>query len=255
MPISRRKSCLACRAAKTRCSLAEPCERCSFRAIACCYANTNAAQTPTRARRRLVARETSSTGEEATPRGPRTVDSFLDGLLDVQSAVLNTSTGVSSLGLDFDLLPNMDSFMPALSPDSLFGTGNWLASPKVNTIPLATLPAADMSFSSLSPNQTSVSSRSDLQSYMTRKVLIGQLLAYPQRMLTINLPPFIFPSCLSTGECARLQTHICLPTKLAVCRVIVTMCVASIDATGGFIMSTILDEVTKICQEVSSRYV
>ena len=39
MPISRKKSCVPCRAAKARCNLARLCARCSERGLQCKYAD------------------------------------------------------------------------------------------------------------------------------------------------------------------------------------------------------------------------
>jgi hypothetical protein len=81
---------------------------------------------------------------------------------------------------------------------------------------------------------------SNPESNLTYKVLLGQLLSYPQMMLTSRLPPFIYPECnKGDDECRGERGHHCLPSALATCRTIVAMFETMTVANYDFIWKTI----------------
>jgi hypothetical protein len=110
-------------------------------------------------------------------------------------------------------------------------------------------------FAGLSPSRRATSP-SDL---LAIKVILGQILSYPRRLInSTQLPPFIHPPCYtnesSSLECSLNGSHKCLPKPLAICAGLVRMFETVMPGNRSYVWSTIYLEQTRIYREVT-RYI
>lgn len=96
------------------------------------------------------------------------------------------------------------------------------------------------------------------EAYLTTKVLLGQIMAYPRMMAQgRRLPPFIFPRCAMEGpisqECATTGTHQCLPETLAICCSLAQSFESRTPASEAFVWRAINAEQARLRCEVSCQ--
>ena len=183
MPISRKKACSTCRDSKARCSLDLPCSRCSERGLRCAYERPAAHQGPYPSPRPVLSRPTGSSTQGADNQEP-TLWSW-DSIFPQQLPEPQT---VSTLDPWLEPLGNQDTVLPeALSEDEILRETPMLVA---TNKPSGTL-------SQRKPNNP--------QTYLTSKVIFGQLTSYPKMMIDGKgrLPPFIFPQCILEGGVGR----------------------------------------------------
>ncbi|KAL0942783.1 C6 finger domain-containing protein [Colletotrichum truncatum] len=100
--------------------------------------------------------------------------------------------------------------------------------------------------------------RKPLSTYLTAKVLLGQLLSYPAMMAKGGrLPPTIFPQCVINGtippsECSSQGYHQCLPEELAICSSLVQSFEARTPGSEAFVWANIYKEIERIRKESNS---
>ncbi|KAL2201851.1 hypothetical protein CC79DRAFT_1402167 [Sarocladium strictum] len=212
---SRTKSCGACRLAKSRCSLEQPCSRCVDRQLECRYI-TGAASTPTRNVYRQL-----EPARKALPESPA-------------YAELPDSGGLRPATLPQAGYLSPSSFDQTSSPSDagrrvqhLRGAPPYVAATKV----------------------LSLRSRSDAQDKLTANILFSQLKVYPQMLAEgSKLPPFIFPPCFLSieGQCPSDTTHICLPEILAICASLTQMFISRTPGSVDFVWKQIHAEVRRL---------
>ncbi|KAH8700135.1 hypothetical protein BGW36DRAFT_373498 [Talaromyces proteolyticus] len=89
---------------------------------------------------------------------------------------------------------------------------------------------------------------------LTRRILLGKLTSYPQKMIGGHpLPPFIHPQCVlqerSQEECVSKGTHTCLPESLAICASLVQMFFTKTSTSTAFVWRTINAEHRRMYNE------
>ncbi|UNI24768.1 hypothetical protein JDV02_010492 [Purpureocillium takamizusanense] len=272
MPLSRRKSCQACRVAKARCSRTSPCSRCQMRHESCDYGDSVAGWRGTRHQPQAMASaSTHSPGDSelldghaalyrnqaanGTESGPTEVTT---GLPDPHGLTTDTEAGENVLPwlpwsyadsldqLDAQsyekLRPVIEKTKPHLSFLNSAGSA-----PRMRLPYTSHHANHSISFSSSNDSTMNLSVSS-----LTSKVLISQLLSYPGMMLGNQLPPFIFPSCTLGESCTGARGHQCLPTSLAICRAIVSMFDTMTPSNQEFIWSTVCREAERLRRESST---
>lgn len=97
--------------------------------------------------------------------------------------------------------------------------------------------------------------RSFQQGYLTRKMLLSQMIDYTHRMAEgKTLPPFIHPPCFlnQDNECPPDTPHTCLPKTLAICRTLTQMFYSRTPETNGFIWDQIYSHLRQMHAEFRS---
>jgi hypothetical protein len=256
MPLSRQKSCFACQKARARCSRTSPCHRCTLRHLECAYqcdlstrpASANLGSS-FKSRPVLPACDDSSNVHAHHAQCVTATTSnhctLLDNISTDTSTVGNAGSvpDVAAIGPTLDVVNEIPSQIPFLQ-------WSWLKDPIPSGANFALQPSHKISSSDA---LLASHMKSNPQSNLTYKVLIGQLLSYPQMMLTAQLPPFIHPDCSKNAadSCGR-HGHHCLPPALANCRTIVAMFETMTVSNYDFIWRIIRSEAERLISEVSS---
>lgn len=275
MPIPRKKSCDHCRTAKARCSLTIPCERCSERNLHCDYGSgapraepypipavraaggyshsgrTASDQLSVRAagqNRGFERQDLAGTPSFASPRTSvllglsETMVDITDGSFDIISGFLNQGSRPSSTSLfgplgeddlqDNNLPGGVDFFTPTIDRS------------------LSTIPEGRVQNKLLSQRKTTTT-----ETFLTAKVLLGQIRQYPKMMVEgKRLPPFIHPECSSDkrsmDRCASEEKHVCMPEILAVCANLIHLFYNRTPASSRFAWETIYRHQARLYDEV-----
>lgn len=276
MPIPRKKSCSHCRAAKTRCSLTVPCERCSERNLRCIYetggSRTQQNRVPTIA---AAARHTQdiSNAQSTAGSNARITDltTFFGSQANGGTPIFTSPQAGTPLGLSDPPIQVADAsfdFFSGFSAQGYRPSGLSVFSPS----PLGDHAPQDGScaardllipnvFSSRIEDQRAehrlLSQRriATTDAFFTAKVLLGQIRQYPKMMMQgKKLPPFIHPRCASGSpwmdSCAAEDRHVCLPGALAVCANLVHMFYGRTPASSKFAWETIYRHQERLHQEV-----
>lgn len=215
MPFSRKKSCITCQAAKARCSRNSPCTRCTSKQIHCSYDFG------------LIHGHASSKRNELPQLAPK---SHQRKRAEPISSTVGPYVGPTA------------SMLPELDPFTAFMNSNTNSASKIAQ--LQSQPPFTSIFSPVEPTE----------SFLTQNMLAGQLLSYPGKLLTQQLPPFIYPECCKGTEdyecmCGGTNGHHCLPTPLANCRAIVAMVETTTISNYDFIWTTICNEADRLRKE------
>lgn len=282
MPNTRRKACQQCRSAKARCSLASPCSRCLDRRLPCHYPTlrlryrsnirpSNQQYTPDTSCHlsNNISNATSSSGllrptelidwNEVERNSGLLNPSLVD--TNLTSNHENETSGTlqaSPLLWDSSIPDSLSSFVPALNPnDTLFridtSTANLgLISPYSSSLTREFLEPRNNFLKHLSATTTTAKT-------LTHKILRGQIKAYPEMMIRVNLPHFIHPQCFlrdqSVQDCTSdAGIHSCLPEPLAICASLMHMFFTKTDASSAFVKREIYEEHCRLHREVIPFY-
>lgn len=269
MPISRKKACTRCRAAKARCSLTIPqCSRCVERGLRCEYdKHHSGASHPlsTSMDTTLVPAETRHLNEE-----PGFADSFL---ASTQGATQQLGSLFDSPG-DSSNLNWADIDVATIRPESLLATSPALQIQKPgfvfasgseagNDQGLEVAVARGNTWSNhlqgrnsgLSAGPFSKRSTATAQEFFTTRMMLGQIESYPKMMIEgCALPPFIHSRCAlddhQIHECPQKRTHQCLPQILSICASLVHLFYTKTPASSDFVWKTIYSEQRRLHHEV-----
>ncbi|KAK3382659.1 hypothetical protein B0T24DRAFT_20132 [Lasiosphaeria ovina] len=267
MPISRKKACSSCRESKTRCSLDLPCARCVQRHLRCAYERAPALGQGHGPYRKIA--------RSAAPLSPRAGQDH-ENDADAHQAPLPEAWDLPQPG--YDLFENLnpgylastsaaDSLPPSSTSCDVNNNGSvgyldqWESS---MVLPPPTSDNAPQPLSTLSafqnPGTLSQRKIAKPETYLSSKVLFGQMMAYPQMMTdgSGRLPPFIHPQCVLDGRSATECTsrgsgnHTCLPETLATCTSLLHMFFTRTAASSDFVWKTIFDHQRQIRRRTSS---
>lgn len=266
MPTKRTKSCENCRVSKTRCTLTNPCTRCSKRGTECCYSSSE--PKPVEKMRFRCIRP----AEVAPPFIALSV-AETNGAADVERPVdcdytkhAPCMTTVSTLGKcsdegvlewpwdlpeaendssvrDLELQPSSWSNLPSevrimFAPEVLKSIGILSHASSLKAPGLQPPCRPD------SPQPTS----------LTRRMIQGRLAEYPRIIAECKqLPPFVHPPCWISGRtpCYLGRPHQCLPEILAVCANLCRMLYFPVRGSEGFVWQQIRVHVQQLRAEVS----
>ena len=98
--------------------------------------------------------------------------------------------------------------------------------------------------------------RRTVSTCFTSRVILGQLLSYPNRIAKgSKLPPFIFPPCAKDGlglsvDCCAPGHHQCLPEALAICSSLVQSFEKRTPGSASFVWKNIYMEIERLHIEV-----
>lgn len=267
-PRRKRKACIECHKSKTRCSQSSPCSRCRTRNLTCEYVHDF-----------LNQYGSNSQGQDNWCLIPPTIED-----LGIDPAIFSGNT----LEPSFDEIINGDirssigpqpglAFSPLLEEMVTPGLGNLpqqtiappTSTPKHVPINLyfqpttdATGDASELSWLKVGnshcldternkPKTSVTQKRETIESKLTKKLLIGQLLNYLKMMNSGRLPPFIFAPCKQGDGCGLHGSHQCLLRPLENCRAIITMAENIAESNKGFIWTIVENEVLRLYTEVS----
>lgn len=267
-PRRKRKACIECHKSKTRCSQNSPCSRCRTRNLTCEYVHDF-----------LNQYGNNSRGQDHWGSIPPNIENFGSDPIVFSSNVLEpTFDDIINGGISSSIAPEPGlAFLPVLGDTAMSGSENLsqqtIVAPNIISkhIPLQIYfqpnvdPAGDASELSwlqvgntqcpdteVNKPKTSVTpKRETIESKLTKKLLIGQLLNYPKMMNGNRLPPFIFPPCKRGDGCGLNGSHQCLLRPLENCRAITTMAENIAASNKGFIWTVVENEVVRLYQEVS----
>lgn len=257
MPLSRKKSCVRCREAKTRCNQVLPtCSRCLDKNVRCVYESERLAPypqaSPRPAQRLQVPNRLHSgpiddispgdifpTGEPSPPPAWTSTAGVLHGQL-------SESSPPSSIPLDIikEVEQNVNEDLWLLEQAD--------NARKQKNMQLVTAP--DSSLLGKAYSRRRIGGQDVLAS-----VVLGQLKSYPRMLIEGDkLPPFIHPRCYLDEElapaCRASGRHVCFSTELSICVSLVQMFYAKSSKNSEFVWKTIHDEGERIVQQVSSRH-
>lgn len=271
MPIPRKKSCVQCRAAKARCSLAVPCERCSERGLNCEYGSAAPRLEPYRP---SAAGRYSGSGLSVSNREDRHAagqSPFYGNRATGETPVFTASQTGATLGLSestVDLADaNFDLFSGFFSQGCRPSDTPFLGHSEENdrqgtsyTNGDRFVPAMDQSVSTriggraqnrlLSQRKTTT-----METLFTAKVLLAQIRQYPKMMIEgRKLPPFIHPRCVSgsspVASCSTEEKHVCMPEILAVCANLIHLFYNRTPASTSFVWETIYKHQKRLHHDV-----
>ncbi|KAK5654679.1 hypothetical protein OQA88_7003 [Cercophora sp. LCS_1] len=232
MPISRKKACAPCRESKARCNLQLPCSRCSDRGLRCTYERIPVFQGPYPSPRPIASRPPQSLGSydgqtEQTLWG-------WDSILTHSGIITEDPHTVSTLDQWFETGPgDLAGAMPEV--EHRHGACE-------ESHPGTAMVAADIETDTLSRRKPK-----NPETYLTSKVVFGQLTSYPAMMVDGKgrLPPFIHPQCVLDGkpmdEC-RSQgngNHTCFSETLAVCVSLLHVFFTRTETSSDYVWRTI----------------
>lgn len=280
MPISRKKSCVPCRAAKARCNLATICSRCSERGLQCRYSDNDLRLSGPNivppAEKSLLDEigETAMRGIELSQDVDH--DSAALTIEDIgwptpgwsDSTFLQSSAGDLAHGAFGEMLAQPSHIM---TPTQAFIDYSQMQSPPARGTSKGIqhrLPSdSQTSFSQeaeeglavisgrpyrniLSPKKTTTT-----QSFLTTRVIWGKFMTYSKMITQRQLPPFIYPSCVFNDvlphNCAANGVHQCMPDALAVCAGLVSMFESRTPASSPFVWKSIDTEVKRLKNTVN----
>lgn len=267
MPIPRKKSCSHCRAAKARCSLAVPCERCSERNLHCDYGTARSRIEPYRIP--AIAAAARQNSEDSGVGGQSLVagNQANGGTPDLRSPQGSAPLGLSEAPVDvmdagFDFFSGIFALGSRQSSGPFFGpsgeTGLQASNYAVEED--AFIPSIDRSLSRRAERcaqQRLLSQRSTptTESFFTAKVLLGQIRQYPKMMTEgKKLPPFIHPRCASGNwsveSCGAGDKHVCMSEILAICTNLIHLFYNRTPASSKFAWETIYRHQEQLHREV-----
>ncbi|KAK0734634.1 hypothetical protein B0T26DRAFT_77565 [Lasiosphaeria miniovina] len=289
MPISRKKACSSCRGSKTRCSLDLPCARCVQRHLRCAYERVPA-PAPALGQGHGPYRKIARSAAPLSPRAGQGHENDADARQVPSHGPWHLLPGPWHLPLGNDVFEDLNAgdLPNTVAADSLpasatscevntTGTVGYLDQWESSSMalppptsdnapqPLGTLSVQPLGTSSVQPlgstlsvfqNPGTLSQRkiAKLETYLSSKVLFGQMMAYPQMMTdgSGRLPPFIHPQCVLDGRSATECTsrgsgnHTCLPETLATCTSLLHMFFTRTAASSDFVWKTIFDHQRQI---------
>ncbi|KAH8898430.1 hypothetical protein GQ53DRAFT_837337 [Thozetella sp. PMI_491] len=290
MPISRKKSCRQCRAAKARCSLTAPCSRCLERHLGCDYEGYGPYRFDPYDMPDLVGTcATQLATERVEPweaRESGTADPLFGGILGSAHLGHDAAGGLPNLvypgstpepvaptpaiSAPLDAFPGSqlmcwtDMLRKIATPSLTPSPRDAMLSPPIFPQELASecdilpLQSRSGSASIAQRPETSLAPRSWSAgaARLTTKVLFGQLLSYPAMLVSgLRLPPFIYPPCTineSSGVCSIAGSHECLPKTLAICGTIARMSASKYHSTASFVLGIIYNEIKRLKSECST---
>lgn len=274
---SRKKSCLACTKAKTRCDLVQPsCSRCDAKKVTCRYYNIESLGTPS-----------NESSEVLVDRSPETVivpsqfntTEAIEEITGNKSAISDISTLIAFRPSTCPLHPAYRSTIESVEtiPADMFTWGiqspNTVSSYFANLqgsgscqLEMTTLPRLDMGYSNFQAME-SISYHdillkppkyfwpSTIQQHrfsLNKQYLLCTLNSYPCMILPgKSLPPFIHPHLLAavSGDGGRTRKSQ-LPKPLASCAAIMQMFTAKNESNVKFIWEAIRMEQERMISEV-----
>lgn len=271
MPISRKKACARCRAAKARCNLKLPhCSRCAERGLRCEY-DKHGSATPYPGSTdidaiRIPAGTPDSTQipdfNDALDPGPGRASQQLVPLLHSPGdlSTLNwADIDVANMRADCLLAPN-----PPLQMDnSRFDVVSSSDSMDTCNQALEITTSRDNiwndhfrgSNSGLRTELITKRSITTAQELFTTRMMLGQVESYPKMLIEgLTLPPFIHSRCTLDEErmyeCSQKRMHQCLPQILSICASLVHLFYTKTPASTEFVWKTIYAEQTRLHREV-----
>jgi len=284
MPISRKKSCVPCRAAKARCDLATVCSRCSERGLQCKYSDKGLSLSGPHILPHAETSHLDESGETAM----HGIELSRD--VDQDSAALtiedigwptpgwNNSEFLQSSVDDLTL----GAFGEILAQQSHIGTLTQSSTEysQMQTPPVRGI-SKDRQHRLPSDGQTRCSQEAEdrlevisggayrnifsprksttTQSFLTARVIWGKFMTYPKMLIQGHLPPFIYPSCVFNDvlpqNCTVNGIHQCLPEALAVCAGLVIMFESRTPASSSFVWRSIDTEVKRLKNSVIPKHV
>lgn len=289
MPISRRKSCHQCRAAKARCSLDDVCSRCSERGLQCDYTGTVVRSSPYQTRSPIAAQ-----AHPANWARPEASSEILLSESEVLGPVSNPDYALVAPQASRDLISNLSIPDQALntgindiSPDQVVGCEDidwnglqWegddqLFLPSTASLPIFQPTKAPPAGTSPEPEpckrttviiygqrlESPLSRRkaATTETFLTTQILLGQLSSYPKMLSRgAKLPPFIYPQCVLNDQLphdciAANGMHQCLPEPLANCASLVQMFYHRNSGNARFVWNAIYAEQRRLAKEVKCR--
>lgn len=266
MPISRKKSCSACRDARARCNQTWPsCFRCSSRGLVCEY-DKHGARPTVEAENPLIA----SPAIDLDVVTPDTVWGaskqdwahgsfdpswyfFMNGPQTATHLTRDPASIVNFTTYDNNVTKESSSisqFLESLSPKADQCSAMAHANGRL-------VEASDTATALTSPNRV-LRKRYSTRAPLLANVVIGQLSSYPKMMIQgQSLPPFMYPPCRLDGElaaeCLEKGKHHCLPKTLAICAGLVHMFYGGTAGCRDFVWQTIYAEEARMAREVSSN--
>lgn len=280
MPIPRKKSCCHCRVARTRCSLTVPCDRCSDRSLHCDYGNAGSRGRPYRApaiapavrnvRGELVALPCIDESNQCVGRQSAASGSLPDdGARSISSPPSSTPFGLSNALVDvtdttFDFFSNiLDQPLHPTGPSMLVhALQDGLQDKSFTDQDDRFIPNAHSSLStrvegSAQIRLLSVRKPTTPETFLTAKVLLGQIRQYPRMMMdSKRLPSFMHPRCVidrSWMTCSETK-HTCLPETLAICANLLHMFHNRTPASSRFAWETIHNHQKRLHSEVRTHH-
>jgi hypothetical protein len=267
-PRRKRKACIECHKSKTRCSQSSPCSRCRKRNLTCEYVhdflNQYGNNTQGQDNWGSIPTTIESIGNNSSIFSGNTLGATFDDIINVDmssstrsqpgsafSSLLGSiaTTGSANLSQQITAPPSPISkhipislyFQPIFDPTGAANELSWLQVGDSHCLD-----------NERNKSKTSITRKAEtIESKLTKKLLIGQLLNYLKMMNSSHLPPFIFAPC-KQGDCCGLNGgHQCLLRPLENCRAIITMAESVAASNKGFIWTIVENEVLRLYKEVS----
>ncbi|OIW26689.1 hypothetical protein CONLIGDRAFT_634927 [Coniochaeta ligniaria NRRL 30616] len=252
MPIPRKRSCGHCRAAKARCSLAAPCERCSERNRHCEYGTAGSRTEPYRI--------PTIAAVAPARQGPEDSGALTNPERNARAGGQSLQT-IAPLGLSEATVDVMDAgydfFTGIFAPGSRHSSGPFFGPSGETGLQTSSradeedlfIPSIGRSLSTIvecRPQNRLLSQRKTptTESFFTAKALLGQIRQYPKMMIEgKKLPPFIQAKCtsgnLSVDSCAGEEKHVCMSETLAICSNLIHLFYNRTPASSKFAWETI----------------
>ncbi|KAL7920989.1 hypothetical protein ACQKWADRAFT_296592 [Trichoderma austrokoningii] len=263
-PRRKRKACIECHKSKTRCSQSSPCSRCRARNLTCEYVNDFLNQYGNNSLRQDNWSSTPSTIGNFGDATTFSNDALEPTLEEMINGDINSSVGPQP-GLAFSAL--LEEMMTPGSTQQLTAPLNPISkhTPIYNYFQPAIDPIRDASELSWlqvgnshcldgernKPKTSLTQKRETIESKLTKKLLIGQLLNYLNMMNSSRLPPFIFAPCKQDAGCGLNGTHQCLLRPLENCRAIMTVAESIAASNKSFLWTIVENEVLRLYKELS----
>lgn len=261
MPLSRKKSCWACREAKARCDLGHPvCSRCTKRDLRCTYED-------------LRVSNRASPYAQACRGQPQHFDR--EPLWEVDEAFcqfdhVRSVTEMDALGLEPEEPEPVWVHMENIRSEDLmiskgFGTPNLFnvfpeqgqtsgssVQEVISDQPHNREPEPPITRPS---NHRILTKRSVVGGCAHTTIMVGQMTSFPKMMIEGDrLPPFVHAPCHLNEEmaydCGEKGSHQCLPEDLAICASLVRMFYSRNKANESFVWKSVYTEVKRLRQEV-----
>lgn len=266
-PRRKRKACIECHKSKTRCSQSSPCSRCRTRNLTCEYVHDFLNQYGSNSQGQdnwgSVPPTIGNFGCTPTIFSSNTIESTFDEIIngDISSSI-EPQPGLAFLPVLGEMITpgseNLSQQIVSPNPISKHAPTNLYFPPTVDPI----ADASELSWlqvgnshchdaESSKPKTSVTQKRETIESKLTRKLLIGQLLNYLKMMNSNRLPPFIFAPCKQGDGCGLNGGHQCLLRPLENCRTIITMAENVATSNKGFIWTIVENEVLRLYKEVS----
>ncbi|CAG9996939.1 unnamed protein product [Clonostachys byssicola] len=254
MPLSRKKSCVRCREAKTRCNQVLPtCSRCLDKNVRCVYESERLAPYPQASPRPAQRLQTPNRLHSGPIDDISPGDIFRTGEPSPSPAWTST-TGVLH-GVNESSPPSSIPLEIIKEVEQNVNEDLWLLEQadnarKQKNMQLVTAP--DSSLLGKAYSRRRIGGQDVLAS-----VVLGQLKSYPRMLIEGDkLPPFIHPRCYLDEElapaCRVSGRHVCFSTELSICASLVQMFYSKNLKNSEFVWKTIHDEGERIVQQYAS---